>query len=92
MWPFLRLYPVWLSCLSLLFLSSIALKLSSFLDFINILSAVDWKCPTHQAFYYYYYYYLWRVEVKLTGLILEVFCEPGHFSVFILCGSLACLF
>ena len=41
---------------------------------------------------FFYYYYFSRVEVKLTGFILEVFYEPGLFSVFILCGSLACLF
>ena len=42
-------------------------------------------------FFYDYYDYFWRVEVKLTGFILEVFYEPGRFSICILCGSLACL-
>ena len=60
------------------------------MDFISILSAVAWNYPRSHAFFYYYYF--WRVEIKLTGFILEVFYEPVLFSVFILCGSLACLF
>ena len=74
------------------FLSSIALKLTSFPDFISILSAVAWNYPTCQAFLYFFSFYLWRVDVKLTCCSLEVFHEPGQFCVFILSGSLAWLF
>ena len=85
---FLRFYRIWLSCLAFLFLSSIALKLTSFLDFISILSAVAWNYPTCQAFFFYF----WRVEVKLTCCSLKVFHEPSLFCVFTLAGSLAWLF
>ena len=65
----------WLFC----FLSSMALNLTSFLDFISIFSAVAWNCPTCQHIYYF-----WRVEFKVTCCSLEVFLEPGLFCVFTL--------
>ena len=71
------------------FLSSIALKLTSFPDFISILSAVAWNYPTCQAFFYYYF---WRVKVKLNYCSLEVYHERGLFCGFTLSGSLAFLF
>ena len=82
--PFLRFYHLWLSCLAFLFLSSIALKLTSFLDFISIFSAVAWNYPTCQHIYYF-----WRVEFKVTCCSLEVFHEPGLVCVFTL--WLSCL-
>ena len=71
-------FTLWLSCLAFLFLFPIALKLTSFLDFISILSAIAWNYPTCQAFLFY----LWRVEVKVTCCSLEVFHEPGLFVRF----------
>ena len=73
-----------------LFLSSTALKLTSFLNFISILFTVRWSYPTCQAFFFFNYF--WRVEVTLTCCSLEVFHQIGLVGVFILCGSLACLF
>ena len=78
-------FTLWLTCLAFLFLSSIALKLISFLDFISILSAIAWDYPTCRAFFFYF----WRVEVKVTCCSLEVFHEPGLFCVFTLSCSLA---
>ena len=89
-WVLERFYPLWLSCLSLLILSSIALKLSSFLGVISILSAVGWNYPTCQAFFYYYYFR--RVEVKLNFCSLEVFPKPGLFCLFTLSGLAFFLF
>ena len=75
----MRFYHLWLSCLAFLFLSSIVLKLTSFLDFICTLSAVAWNYPMWQVFFFYYF---WRVEVKVTCYTLEVFLEPGFFCTF----------
>ena len=80
-WPFFRFYPLWLSCLAILFLSSIALKLTSFLDFICTLSPVAWNYPTWQVFFFNFF---WRVEFKVTCCSLEVFHEPCLFCVFTL--------
>ena len=84
----LCLFTRWLSCVTFWFLSPIALKLTSFLDFMSILSAIAWNYPTCHAFFFYF----WRVEVKVTCCSLEVFHEPGLFCVFTLSGSLAWLF
>ena len=81
-------FTLWLSCLAFLFLFPIALKLTSFLDFISILSAIAWNYPTCQAFLFY----LWRVEVKVTCCSLELFHERDLFCVFTISGSLAWLF
>ena len=82
-WPFLRFYHLWVSCLAFL-LSSLALKLTSLLDFISIFSAVAWNYPECLAFFYF-----WRVEFKVTCSSREVFHEPGLLCVFTL--WLSCL-
>ena len=88
-WPFLRFYPLWLSRLAFLFLSSIELKLTSFLDFMSILFAIAWNYPRCPAFFFNF----WRVEVKVTCCTLEVFHELGFFCAFTLWFScLAFLF
>ena len=48
-------FTLWLSCLAFLFLSPIALKLTTFLDFISILSSIAWNYPTWQVFFYFYF-------------------------------------
>ena len=45
-------FTLWFSCLAFLFLFSTALKLTSFQDFISILSALAWNYPLCQAFFF----------------------------------------
>ena len=84
-------FTLWVSCLAFLFLSPIALKLMSFLDFINILSALARNYPTWHGFFLFFFYF-WRVEVKVSCCGLEIFHECGFFCIFTLSGSLAWLF
>ena len=82
-------FTLWLSCLAFLFLSPIPVKLTSFLDFMSVLSAVAWNYDTCEVFFFIYF---WMFEVKVTCCNLEVFHEPGFFCLFTISGSLAWLF
>ena len=82
-------FTLWL-LLGFLVLSSITLKLISFLDFISILSALAWNYPTWQVVFLFFFYFL-RVEVQVTCCGLEIFHECGLFYVFTIAGSLAWL-
>ena len=47
------IFTLWLSPLAFLFISPIAVKLTSFLDFLSVLSAVAWNYDTCEVVFFY---------------------------------------